>query len=109
MNTTLMTSNQASTRTRMAPLAGWTALLLRSITPAAPQATQRLDKGATTWIARPLGRTIRCEAGTLWLTFDGDPQDLILEAGQSHRCDKASKLGIHAMNAARLSVDLRAP
>ena len=81
------------------------ALLQRWTTPAAPPAPQRLDNGATTWIARPLGRTITCEAGTLWLTFDGEPLDLILEAGQSHHCDMASKLGIHAMSAACLAVE----
>lgn len=104
MNTTLIASSHTANRARLAPLARWTALLQRWLAPAAPQAPQRLDKGATTWIAQPLGRSITCEAGTLWLTFDGEPLDLILAAGQSHRCDKASKLGIHAMTAARVLV-----
>ena len=109
MNTTLIASSHTATRTQLAPLAGWISLLQRWAKPSATPAPQRLNKGATTWIAQPLGRTIRCEAGTLWLTFDGEPLDLILEAGQSHRCDKASKLGIHAMTAARVSVGFRAP
>ena len=104
MNTALFASGPAAIQTRVAPLAGLKALLQRWLAPAAPRAPQRLDKGATTWIAQPLGRIIRCETGTLWLTFDGEPLDLILEAGQSHRCDKASRLGIHAMSAACLSV-----
>lgn len=80
-------------------------LLQRAIAvPAAPAARQ-LDKGANAWIARPLGRIITCESGTLWLTFDNEPLDLILEAGESHHCVKHSKLLIHALAAARMSVD----
>ena len=72
----------------------------------APAATVAgaLDKGATAWITRPRGRTVTCETGTLWLTFDNESQDVILEAGQSHRCVKASKLSIHALAAAQVSV-----
>jgi hypothetical protein len=70
----------------------------------APSAVRELDAGTSTWIVRPLGRTITCEAGTLWLTFDNEPHDVILEAGQSHRCAKGSKLLIHALASARLSV-----
>jgi hypothetical protein len=80
------------------------AVLQRAAAPAAP-VVRVLDQGATTWIARPLGRTVTCETGTLWLTFDNESQDVILEAGQSHRCAKASKLAIHALSAARLSVN----
>lgn len=77
--------------------------LQRTLAPAT-SGVHGLGKGATTWIARPLGRTVTCETGTLWLTFDNEPADIILEAGQSHRCDKASRLSIHALAAARMSV-----
>ena len=70
-----------------------------------PVTDSSLEKNATTWIARPLGRTVTCETGTLWLTFDNEPADVILEAGQSHRCASASKLAIHALSAARVSVN----
>ena len=80
---------------------GLLALLQRTVP--AP-AARRLEAKATLWVARPLGRTVTCETGTLWLTFDNEPQDVVLEAGQSHRCDKASKLAIHALAAARLTV-----
>jgi hypothetical protein len=78
------------------------AVLQRAV--AAPAAARPLERNATTWIARPLGRTVTCETGTLWLTFDNEPTDVILEAGQSHCCAKASKLAIHALSAARISV-----
>jgi hypothetical protein len=79
------------------------AVLQRAV--AAPTAARPLEKNATTWIARPLGRTVTCETGTLWLTFDNESADVILEAGQSHRCAKGSKLAIHALSAARVSVN----
>lgn len=75
----------------------------RTSTPARA-AVQKLGAGANVWIIRPLGRTITCEDGTLWLTFDNEPHDVILEAGQSHRCVKASKLLIHALADARVCV-----
>jgi hypothetical protein len=70
----------------------------------APSEVRELDARANTWIVRPLGRTITCETGTLWLTFDNESLDVILEAGQSHRCAKCSNLLIHALASARLSV-----
>ena len=65
---------------------------------------QHLGKHATACIAHPIGCTITCEAGELWLTVDNEPTDVILEAGQSHHCDQASRLLIHALTDARLSV-----
>ena len=49
-------------------------------------------------------RDINCLEGTLWLTFDGVRKDIILEAGQSYRCDCASRLAIHALDAARFDM-----
>ena len=74
--------------------------------PARPASATRhvLDKGVTAWIEKPLGREVLCDAGTLWLTFHGEPQDVILEAGESHRCIKGSKLAIHALAAAQWSL-----
>jgi hypothetical protein len=66
---------------------------------------RKLEAGASVRIARPMGSTVFCEAGTLWLTFDNEPQDLIVEAGQSYHCTMASGLLIHALGNARLSVD----
>lgn len=101
MNTVTLAATAATTRFHDMLPAGLLALLQRAV--AAPAARQ-LDANATTWITHPLGRTVTCETGTLWLTFDNEPVDVILEAGQSHRCAKASKLGIHALSGARMSV-----
>jgi hypothetical protein len=56
-----------------------------------------LDKGRTTWVAKPAGHLVCCESGTLWLTFDGELQDIVLEPGQTHRCIQGSALAIHAL------------
>jgi hypothetical protein len=90
--------------------AGLLAVLQRAVAaPAAPAAPvapapHGLEAGATLWVAKPFGQTVTCESGTLWLTFDHEPLDVVLEAGQSHRCDKASTLAIHALAPARLRV-----
>ena len=67
-----------------------------------PALRHRIDKGATAWIDRPAGRTVTCEAGTLWLTFDGEPDDVILEVGQTHCCTHRSRLAVHALDAAAM-------
>ncbi|MBL8331106.1 MAG: DUF2917 domain-containing protein [Rubrivivax sp.] len=62
------------------------------------ECTVSLKRGATTWILRPLGRRVSCESGTLWLCFDGEPQDIVLEAGETHVCAKRSAVSIHALS-----------
>lgn len=101
MNTASLAAT--ATRFQLALPSGLLVALQRALAPAA-SGVHVLDKAATLWIARPLGRRVTCEAGTLWLTFDGESQDVILEAGQSLRCEKASKLAVHALAAARISV-----
>ena len=63
-----------------------------------------LNKGATTWIIKPLGRRVTCETGALWLCFDGEPQDIVLEPGVAHCCEKSSPLSIHALSAGTVRV-----
>lgn len=43
------------------------------------------------------GGSIECTEGCVWLTHDGDCRDVLLEAGQSHVADRASRLVIYAM------------
>lgn len=82
------------------------AFVARLATLAAPaSACHRIARGATIRIARPLGRSVACVAGTLWLTFDGEPVDIVLEAGQTHRCAHRSRLLIHAVDAATARID----
>jgi hypothetical protein len=69
----------------------------------APQALT-LEHSAIHPIDRPLGRTITCESGALWLTFDNTPCDVVLEAGESHRCSAANRLLIQALQGSRVRV-----
>jgi hypothetical protein len=61
------------------------------------EATVSLSPGATTWVHRPLGRRVTCESGSLWLCVDGEPQDILLGPGDTHRCTLGSALSIHAL------------
>jgi hypothetical protein len=62
------------------------------------ESTVSLNQGATTWVVNPLGRRVTCESGTLWLCFDGEPLDIVLEPGESHLCAQRSALSIHAIS-----------
>ncbi len=104
MSTVTRTAS-AATRFHLTLPAGLRALFQRPVTAPATPATLQLGTNVTAWVDRPLGRTVLCETGTLWLTFDNDMADVILEAGQSHRCANASRLAIHALGAARVSVN----
>lgn len=66
--------------------------------------TLTLAKDAFHPIARPLGRTITCESGVLWLTFDHTPADVILEAGESHTCRVDHRLLMMALAGSRARV-----
>ena len=59
-----------------------------------------LERGARHWVRRPLGRTVTCESGTLWLTFDHTPLDTVLEAGESHLCTANTALLVYALEPA---------
>jgi hypothetical protein len=65
-----------------------------------PEGATMLKCHRTLWIARPLGLLVRCDSGTLWLVFDGDPADVVLEAGEEWFCRNHTKLSIHAMTSA---------
>ncbi len=79
-------------------------LLHTGVAASAAPASRRLPRGTTEWISRPLGRTVCCEQGTLWLTFDHQPLDVVLEAGESHHCARTTRLAIHALADARVTV-----
>jgi hypothetical protein len=82
---------------------GWARSLVRRVfeprRAARPiESTVSLNRGATTWVVKPHGRQVTCESGALWLCFDGEPVDIVLAPGQTHRCAKRSALSIHALS-----------
>jgi hypothetical protein len=56
-----------------------------------------LGKGSLASVQHPLGRTVRCERGSLWLTFDNDCRDVVLDAGARHVCDRDTCMIVAAL------------
>lgn len=55
-------------------------------------------QGATRHLAPPAGRvTVHCRSGEAWLTQDGDPKDVVLQAAESHRLARRDRLTVHAL------------
>jgi Protein of unknown function (DUF2917) len=50
------------------------------------------------------GTKIRCDDGAIWVTRDGDLNDTVLEAGQSHVLDHDAALMIYAFEPSKLRV-----
>ncbi len=50
------------------------------------------------------GVRIDCLEGSLWITQDGDPRDVILPAGRSYRIDRTSRVLVFAATDARLQI-----
>jgi hypothetical protein len=46
---------------------------------------RRLRRGQVLRLPRPHGWCLRAERGTAWLTIDGQPEDITLDSGESHR------------------------
>ena len=108
MNTTQLAGSgfQASA----APIGNWLAGVLDRLGRRAAPSIRlvsfdvSLAFNARHWVRRPLGCEIFCKEGTLWLTFDNEPADIVLEAGESHRCSVDSALLIQALQSARFQV-----
>jgi hypothetical protein len=103
MNTTNQAPFFAPPQDLWAAPRGWARALVRRVSEpgrdAQPiESTVSLNRGATTWAVKPHGRRVTCESGALWLCFDGEPVDIVLEPGQTHRCAKRSALSIHALS-----------
>ncbi len=47
---------------------------------------------------------ISCRSGTVWITQQDDPRDIVLEAGQSFTPDGHRHIVVYALTAARLTV-----
>ena len=58
-------------------------------------------------IADAAGVQIRCTAGSLWLTLDHDPRDIVLAAGESFTTPEHRRALLYALEPA--TVELGAP
>jgi DUF2917 family protein len=61
-----------------------------------------IPKRAVLAIAHPMHRNIECLHGSLWITHDGDPRDVVLEGGQSYLPDRDARMLILALENAEL-------
>ena len=71
--------------------------------PARPRVTRwyaaHVRHGATREIAPPPGRvTVHCRDGEAWITHDGDPKDVVLQARESYTVTSGSRMTLHALN-----------
>lgn len=55
------------------------------------------------------GLQIQCRAGTLWLTIEGDPRDLVLEPGETFVTGEHRGAVVYALQASRVGVSARTP
>jgi hypothetical protein len=55
-------------------------------------------------LRRPSGVRIVCLAGAVWITQDGERNDVVLEAGQRYEIRSAANACILVLSAARLSL-----
>lgn len=46
-----------------------------------------------------------CGRGSLWITHDGDPKDLILYGGESYRADREDAMHLFALQDCQLEVE----
>ena len=56
-----------------------------------------LDQGTTVTVARPLRCEVHCVLGALWITHDGDPKDIVVEAGHSYLVDRSARMLVSAL------------
>lgn len=50
----------------------------------------------------PLGVTMECLSGRVWITIDGDPRDVVLDMGESFTVDRNRRTLIMALDEATL-------
>ena len=62
----------------------------------------RLPRRATLTLADRAGDRIDCLHGRLWITQDGDPRDIVLDAGASFELDRPGLAIVSALTDARL-------
>lgn len=58
---------------------------------------RRLAGGESASYDNAAGRVLCCLAGSLWITHDGDPRDVIVEAGGSYRVTRRERMIVHAL------------
>jgi hypothetical protein len=70
--------------------------------------TMRLGGGASEVVDRPdRGVSVRCQCGRLWITHDGDPKDVVLDAGQVYTAERCERMTLHAVQDSEMELQFR--
>ena len=77
----------------------------RFVFPASTRPALALPRRSCLDLGNAQGLTITCVRGSIWLTHDGDPKDVVLEAGQSHTVTRAARLIAQGLEDAELRAD----
>jgi hypothetical protein len=64
----------------------------------------RLARGQTLRVTDALGSTIRCAEGSVWITEENVPKDVVLEAGASYRLSRQGLALVHAFGDATVAL-----
>ena len=64
----------------------------------------RLARGQTVRVTNALGSTIRVAEGSVWITEEDVPEDVVLEAGASYRLKRNGLALLHAFGDASLAL-----
>lgn len=70
--------------------------------------SRTLAHGALLRIDHPAGGRIRCTAGCLWITVDGDPCDRLLECGESFEPEGPAPVLVYGLADSALQSELAA-
>lgn len=70
---------------------------------------QSLARTQMLHIERPHGETIRCATGRLWLKHQGDPEERVIEGGQTFHAGLPGRLTIMALVESTFGIDLAKP
>ena len=65
-----------------------------------------IDKGeAHVFEAVDSSFAVRCVKGSVWITHDGDPRDVILATGEIYRADRTDALHLFALSPSFLEIE----
>jgi len=69
-----------------------------------PARAHTLAQGDTLVIDDAHGQVVICQSGCAWITYDRQPMDSIVQAGEQHQVYCQSRMLVHAVSDVRLTV-----
>lgn len=67
----------------------------------------QLSRRSIFHVADAAGVQILCRAGSIWITLDNDPRDIVLQAGESFTGDDHRRAIIYALDTSQVAVSDR--